>query len=168
MAKNTKIITDQIFKAYLNCKHKSYLKLQNRIGQKSDYEKLQEQLDVKYQLEAQTKLVSNYAKNDVLHLSYPTLDKLSLGKGLILDMSISMNGLQASFDALKKCSENSKLGSFSYEPVSFCRHQKIKRIDKLFLIFECVVLNCLQGVMPQKGFLILKCARNNTTCTWIP
>lgn len=89
-----------------------------------------------------------------LSQSHLTFGKLNLGKDLILDTVISGDGLQSSYDVLKRCSENSKLGSFSYAPVSFCRHQKIKHIDKLLLTFKCIVLDCLQDVMPKRGFLI--------------
>ena len=140
MAKNKRIITDQIFKAYLNCKYKSYLKFHNHTGHKTDYEILQERLDKKYRLAAQMKLKSHYLKDDVLHISSITLAKLRMGKNVILDTVISGNGLQASYDSLKKCPEGSKVASFSYEPVSFCRHKRISRIDKLLLAFRSVVL----------------------------
>lgn len=154
MAKNKRIITDHIFKAYLNCKYKSYLKLHNHTGHRTNYEILQERLDKKYRLAAQTKLKSHYLKDDVLHLSSITLAKLGMGKNVILDTVISGNGLQASYDSLKKCPEGSKVASFSYEPVSFCRHKRISRIDKLLLAFRSVVLASLQGKMPHSGQLI--------------
>ena len=154
MGRNRKVITEKIFNAYLNCKYKSYLQLHNQIGQRTEYEILQERLDMKYHLEAQAKLKSNYAKDNILRLSHLTLSKLKLGKDLILNTTISVDGLQASYDALKRCPGNSKLGSFSYEPVSFCRNPKITRIAKLSLTFKGVMLECLQGVMPKRGFLI--------------
>ena len=154
MAKNKRIITDHIFKAYLNCKYKSYLKLHNHTGHKTDYEILQERLGKKYRLAAQMKLKSNYLKDDVLHISSLTLAKLRMGKNMILDTVISGNGLQASYDSLKKCPEGSQVASFSYEPVSFCRHKRISRIDKLLLAFRSVVLASLQGKAPHRGQLI--------------
>ena len=32
------IITDEIFLSYLNCKHKSFLKLHGQVGSKTDFE----------------------------------------------------------------------------------------------------------------------------------
>ena len=154
MGKNRQAITDHILKAYLNCKYKSYLKLHNHTGHRTDYEILQDRLDKEYRLAAQTKLKSHYLKDDVLHASPLTPAQLRLGKNVILDTVISGNGLQASYDALKKRSEGSKVASFSYEPVSFCRHKRISRIDKVLLAFKSVILTSLQGKMPDRGQLI--------------
>jgi len=154
MGKSMMVIKDQIFEAYLNCKYKSYLKLHNQTGQKTEYEILNEHLDKKYHLEAQARLEFHYANENILRPSHLTLDKLNLGKDLILNTKIFKDGFHVSYDALKKCVKSPKFGLISYEPVIFCRHEKIKRIDNLTLTFKAILLDRLQGVMPKRGFLI--------------
>ena len=78
------IITDEIFLSYLNCKHKSFLKLHGHVGSKTDIEKHQNKLDSEFSLQAQLKLYSSIASNDVLSMEILIKKKIAHGNCLIL------------------------------------------------------------------------------------
>jgi predicted RecB family nuclease len=144
------IITDKIFKAYLNCNYKSYLKLHRHNGEKTDYEKLQNRLDTKFHLDALTNLQTTFPNDTISSTPVVTPLILQMGTHLLADTTIKVNGLQSSFDALIRFSQDSCL----YEPVLYYRPQKITRIQKLLITYKALVLGQLQGEIPTYGHVI--------------
>jgi predicted RecB family nuclease len=148
------VITEDVFTAYLHCKYKSYLKLHHHTGRKNDYETMQARLDNAFRQEALRKLRASYPEGDVLHLPCLTHSALRRGKALILDTQVELNGLQSSFDGLKRCPVESRLGPFHYQPILFCRHRVLNRYDLLLITFRALVIGGLQGRMPMHGQII--------------
>jgi len=142
-------ITDHIFLCYLNCKHKSFMKLHGQIGKKTTYENLQNRLLSKFRLQAQSKLCSDFDAHDILSIENLTPKELKFGKPLIINTAIEVDNLYCTFDALKKISldsnsTHSECSSFQYVPVLYLRDQQISTKDKVLLAFKAYVLSRLQ------------------------
>lgn len=147
-------ITDDIFQAYLHCRHKSYLMLQGQDGRKSDYGKMQDRRLREFQCEARMGLSSEYQQTDILSVPLATIEQLSLGRPLVLDSLIGSGDLVSHPDALERRRGDSALGSFHYEPVIFLPYQTLVRTHRLVLGLGAVVLSRTQGASPKYGRII--------------
>lgn len=146
----TRHISDQIIEAYLDCRYKSYLKLHNNDGEKTDYENLQYRLDKRYQKEATGRLESDYLGKSVLFGAQLGPATLSGSNAIIFNASAEIDGLVTSFDAAKRSSEESN----RYDPILYCRFPKITVRHKTLLAYKAIILCRLQRLCPDRGFII--------------
>ncbi|MCK5280382.1 MAG: hypothetical protein KAK04_17630, partial [Cyclobacteriaceae bacterium] len=150
MPSKEKIISDDIFKAYLNCQYKSYLKLYNNAGQKTEFEESQEHLNQKYRSEAIIKLKNDYPENTIFTI--PELNRSIFKKrgGLIGGKFVKIENFQSSFDALFL----SPGDSINYTPVLSSRYPKLDSKIKHRLAFNALVIGRLQEITPTHGYII--------------
>lgn len=149
---NNVIINTKTFEDYLDCKYKLYLKLLDKKSSYSEFINFQNQLNKKYLVQAIKKLQNNFLKKETSYTPILTYSTLQNEKSLILNTTIKIDNFEASFDALKQ--NKSKYEQDYYEPLLICRHQNIKKLDKLLLAFKAMVLGKLQGEIPKRGQII--------------
>lgn len=163
MEQKKKLISNEIFEDYLSCEYKAYLKLHDHVGCKTEYETLQRRLDNSFFSKAQIKFKEHFPKRDLLSVPFLKLSDLKKSKALIFETSIELDGLKTFFHVLRRCSGESKLGGFYYEPVQYCRYKKVARLHKLILTYNAVVIGRLQGRLPDRGLIIY--GEKGSTCT---
>jgi len=155
-------ITDEIFESYVNCKYKAYLKFSGKGGNKSDYERLENELQGNFESVATGLLLAPYADDDVFQADLIMLSDLRKGKEVILSANLEYSDLSASFHALVKVSGKSMLGSFHYLPILFSASDEITKVQKLLLAFQAYVIGSVQNQIPLYAQVIYGSAQKRS------
>lgn len=139
-------IKEQLVQSFLQCPYKLHLLLTGAVGQKSDYEILQDDLCRAYLL-------------DLLRIddNQPSIAKSrcsSRGMKLITGIHITYGELSSSFDITAKSDGKSLLGDFHYSPVFVSHKKKILKENKVLLAFRGLILERMQNRSPEYGFII--------------
>ncbi len=128
------ILTSEIFKNYLQCKYKAFLRISGQAGVKSDYENMM----LERGLEFKVKVISKY-----FHISDKSsaISMLSNGCGnststwhkIIIDAKVESGGICSHCNILEKISGKSNLGNFHYAPLLLNENDKLSKENKLLL-----------------------------------
>jgi predicted RecB family nuclease len=148
------IITDQLLIDHLKCRTKSYLHLRGRSGQATDYSALCSRLDARYRASASQWLAAQSATGGVSQFGGSPLQDRATADAIILEATGVADGLEANFDGLQRTPGDSRLGSYHYRPIRFCRHPQPNSAIRLLLAFDALVLGHLQDVRPDIGILL--------------
>jgi predicted RecB family nuclease len=147
------VLSDSLLEDHLKCSSKSYLHLQGRSGRATDYSVLCSQLDACYRAGAEHWLAAQ-STDRVSRFGGSRLQSLTSSDAIILDAVGEADGLETHFDGLQRISSGSRLGTFQYRPIRFCRQVQPNSAIYLLLAFDALVLRHLQGVSPEQGVLI--------------
>jgi predicted RecB family nuclease len=149
------ILTDRLLRDDLECNYKSYLRLQSQSCRASDFSALCSRLDARYRESAFKSLVTQKSAGAVEQFENTRVqDGMVRGDGLILNAVGSSGELTTHFDALERCSGESRLGTHRYRPIRFCRHQRPSSVLRLLLAFDALVLSSLQGANSADGIIV--------------
>jgi len=155
-------ITREVLESYFQCKYKAHLQLAGEQGTKSDYELMQAETRNRVHLGAIDKLVTRYKADDVLEGAALTIRVLKHGVPLLVDASLTDEGLSVKFDALKKEAGPSRLGNFHYIPVLFHETERPGKLQKNLLELLALIIGHFQRRQPSIGVLIYGNACNFT------
>ncbi|MEM9214486.1 MAG: TM0106 family RecB-like putative nuclease [Cyanobacteria bacterium P01_F01_bin.150] len=147
-------ITNELFDAFLFCKYKPYLLLNDVDGQDTEYIQLVSKLNRKFRLEVQQNLKATLRNNSQSKHEVLQPPNLYSGQDLILNISITKNDYHSQIDAVKRVSGKSSLGEFYYEPIMFYREAKTNKKSKLSLTYKAFVLGKIQDKIPDYGTII--------------
>jgi predicted RecB family nuclease len=147
-------LTSSLLEDYLRCESKSYLRLQGRHGQTTDYSVLCAQLDAHHRASALQWLVAQSTTVGVRRFGGLRLQDLATGHAMILDAVAGADGLETHFDGLQREPGDSPLGPYYYRPIRFCRNVQPGSTVHLLLAFDALILGHLQGPCPDDGILI--------------
>ena len=78
-------ISNELFRDFLNCKYKAYLKLSGKCGQKSDYESLDIQLSEEYRRLANDHLLKSRSDTEICKSAPDLLKALRQGHAIVTD-----------------------------------------------------------------------------------
>ena len=154
MATVLRPITDGLLEAFLQCKFKSRLRIQDRAGRISEFESHQIAQDKTYRLLADQRLLALHPGTHAVTAPLADAATLAVGKPLVLALTATGDSLQAHIDAIERIDKPSLLGDFSYQPIQYCREDTISRTARLLLAFRSIVLGEIQGVLPSYGLII--------------
>lgn len=152
-AMGTETINEELFEAFIRCKYKAKLRIAGTVGHQSEFEEHRRRLLSVYRQNAQHKLAGGLDEKETLCTSFDGA-VLSQTHKLILELTLAVDGLAASIDALQRIELPSQPGSFTYIPIEYCREERVGRVAKLMLAFRSIVLHTAQGVLPPYGFVI--------------
>ena len=147
-------ITDEIFKSYLSCQYKAHLKLCGKTGNKTDFEKLSDEIRKALEIEVTQQFLNEYYPVDILQSPSLKITDLRKNKKVILTPHLETDNISTSFFALEKIPNLSKLGPFSYVPIVLSENKKITKEIRLLLTFQAACLEKLQGSTPKIGIII--------------
>lgn len=148
-------ITSDVLESYVFCKYKSYLKLINQQGDKSDYEKILMSLRNDIKRNAIEKIYDQNQENQVVRNVVITTYLLETGRLFLLDGLVEDKGnyISISFDGLKKISGISNLGQFVYIPILFYGGNRVHKEQRLLLELYALFLSQYQAIMPNIGII---------------
>ena len=146
-------ISDDIFTAFLKCKHKAHLKLAGVAGEKGDYERLQLRLAEEYRRRATALLLGADDGPAKVEQSPSLPDAIQQGPAVIVDATTTACGLSSRLDALERVGDTIS-GKRQYAPTLFVHGEKVTREAKLLLAFQGLVLASVQGSEPARGRII--------------
>ena len=114
------VLSDSLLEDHLKCSSKSYLHLQGRSGRATDYSVLCSQLDASYRAGAAHWLAAQ-STDRVSRFGGARLQSLTSSDAIFLDAVGEADGLETHFDGLQRISSGSRLGTYQYRPIRFCR-----------------------------------------------
>jgi predicted RecB family nuclease len=149
------IITREIFRNYLDCKFKAFLKLSPDpdLSKPNQYALLTEELEGQYRTAALQQLFPN-ARQNVEDKPIDKMPPLTAGADVILSARFINQNFNTTVDALEKVNGKSFLGTFHYQPIITLQSSTVSTKDKLALGFLGVVIAASQGRAPQFGKII--------------
>lgn len=115
------MIDNNIFKSYLHCKYKAYLKLGGNNGNRSEYEIIQDEIKSQYKRDALKSVFSAYEE------ATPLNSAIAEGKKVIVGAHISYGNLQSYCDFIERIPGKSDLGAFHYVPVLLVEKDKLSK-----------------------------------------
>ena len=97
---------------------------------------------------------ARYRKDDTL--SAPRLNRSLLNQGysLILDTTVKCDRITCLLHALRRSASTPDGKNPHYEPVLFCRHERVGQTQKMSLAFAAIVVGLFQGRTPEHGSLL--------------
>ena len=130
------------------------LKLQKRRARRTEYDRLQKRLDDRFYALARSCLSERFQKGDVLTVPRLNRSVLSQGYLLLLDTTVTCDRMSCVMHALRRSISTSDEKSTYYEPVLFCRHDRVGQMQKSSLAFAAMVIGLFQGRIPEHGSLL--------------
>lgn len=154
MVSSAPLLTNDVFEAYLQCRCKAVLRLQKRRARRTEYDRLQKRLDDRFHSLARSCISARFQKGDIL--SVPRLSRAVLNQGysLLLDTIIECDSITCVIHALRRSGSTPNAKNPHYEPVLFCRHDRVDQMQKMSLAFAAMVVGLFQGRTPEHGSLL--------------
>jgi predicted RecB family nuclease len=146
-------VTDEIFKAFLECETKALLKCSGEDGRHSALDIWQKYTAEDFKLKCHLHLRSTIGENECLVGVLPGKESEHKYR-FILDCPIQTQEVQSHLHALERLDSSGKTRHSPYVPVRFIPGEKLTRSDKLLLAFDALSLFTFSGKMPLFGKII--------------
>jgi len=148
---SSRIVTAEIFDAFLKCKSKAYFKSSGQIGEPDELVNWRREVRQEFRRSCQLRYRSIF--QDAFDASQPLpLDEVKSGKHHILfDCGIEAGQFQSRIDAVEKVTRLSRMKYRGYIPIRFVPNEKLSRHDKLLLAFDAYTLSLALGTTPTIG-----------------
>ena len=143
-------VINKIFSDFLNCKYKAYLKLTGVVGQKSEYEQLQNRLSNEYRTHACTHFLSTNDISRIPLTDLPLSEFLELRPDVAINITADVLGFTLFLDAVTLNSSSKP----EYIPITFIHKEKLSKEDKLLLAFCGFFLGEKTQCIPVFGRII--------------
>jgi len=147
-------ISNDLFRNFLHCKYKAYLKISGKCGQKSDFEKLDTQLSDEYRLLANDHLLRSRASAEICEQPPDLLKALRHGYAIVTDGLATVDDTSVHFDALLLATTRHASSTPGYIPVFFSHTNKLSKEVGLLVAFCGLALERLQGKPVDQGKVI--------------
>lgn len=152
---NAPPLTNDLFEAYLQCRRKTVLKLQKRRAHRTEYDRLQKKLDNRFHALARSHMSARFPGGDILSAPRLSHSLLEQGHSLLLDTTIVCGRVTCTIHALRRSAPTPRDEKNPYyEPVLFCRHDRVGQMQKMSLSFAATVVGLFQGKTPERGSLL--------------
>jgi len=153
MASSAPLLTNDVFEAYLQCRRKALLRFQKHRARRTEYERLQKRLDDRFHALAKSRISARFRKGDILSVPRLSRSLLDQGYSLILDTTVVCDSVTCVVHALRRSASTPAEENPHYEPVLFCRHDRVGQMQKMSLAFAAMVVGLFQGRTPEHGSL---------------
>jgi predicted RecB family nuclease len=148
------LITVEIFRAFLDCKTKAFLKLSAETEPEFEIIEWKKNQFDDYRRICLTKIREN---NDGIGYSAGTLfpSNSEISKcDFMIDCIWQTYNLQSRIDALEYLASNNKRKKHLFLPIRFVPNEKITNNDRLQLAFDALVISCVYNQTPSLGKII--------------
>jgi hypothetical protein len=146
-------VTDEIFKAFLECETKAFLKFSRLSGTPSDFRDWQCYIAEGFKQKCSLHLRSGLGDGEFFVGTLPEKEAEHKYR-LVLDSPIQTHEMQSNLHALERLDSSGKTRHSPYVPVRFIPGEKLIRHDKLLLAFDALSLFTFSGKMPPFGKII--------------
>jgi len=148
------LISEDIFRAFLRCETKSYLKFLGSTGNQREFTDWERNLVEDYKQQCYIQLRSNFREDECL---IGTLLPQALENNmyrLVIDCVVHAQESQSHIHALERLASPGKTKHHTYIPLRFVPSEKITKHDKLLLAFDAFVFSTAFGKAPLFGKII--------------
>lgn len=152
--KMEKKIDDEIIRSFLNCRYKAFLKFNNKVGYKSEYELLEYELSKKCKENFLNKLFVKPDKIQLIKKFEPEKKIKYQVLSYIIEPIIQSNEFLFKFDAIEINPSKDPNEDPLYVPISISPKEKLLNIEKLLLIVKSRLLADLNGKAPEYAKII--------------
>ena len=143
-------ISNDLYRDFLNCKYKAFLKISGKCGQKSDYESLQAALLWDYRRQAEERLLRSLPSTEISTNPPDLLKAIRHGYAVVTDGHATVDDISVHFNALVLAAPRHAC----YIPVLFSVAHKLSQEDRLLAAFCGLALERLQGKPVDQGKVI--------------
>lgn len=148
------LITEEIFRAHLNCETKAYLKSSGAVGEQREFTDWERKLVEDFKRQFCAQLPSTYREGEFFvgdSLSEVIKDSKCR---IAVDCVAQTPELQSHIHILERLASLDKTKQNPYMPVRFVPNEKITKQDKLLLGFDALALSVATGKPPLLGKII--------------
>src|SRR6266849_2573971 len=148
------LISEDIFRAFLRCETKAYLKFLGATGDQREFTDWERNLVEDYKQQCCIQLRSNFREDECL---IGTLLPQALENNmyrLVIDCAVHAQESQAHIHAIERLASPGKTKHNTYIPMRFVPSEKITKYDKFLLAFDALVLSTAFGKAPLFGKII--------------
>ena len=131
----SRLITDDVFLAHLQCPYKAYLKLAGHSGTVSDHERSDKATLETYRSRAIEHILTGTSPNDVTDYEGSSIRSLPAGPAWLLNGMLRSQNTSSHIDVLEKVPRKQ-----AYAPVVFSSWPAISSVDRLLLGFKSLAL----------------------------
>ena len=148
------LITEDIFRAFLKCETKSYLKFSGTVGLQHEFTDWERNLVEDYKQKCCIQLRPNFREDECLVGPSLPQDFQKNKCRLVIDCLVQAQEFQSRIHALERLTSPGKTKHNPYIPIRFVPNEKITKRDKLLLAFDALVLSTASGGKPLFGKII--------------
>lgn len=149
-----RLITEEIFQAFLKCKTKSHLKASGAVGPECEFADWQRRLLEDFKRKCCIQLRSNLREDECLTATFPPEGLENSKYRLVIDCIVQAQEIQSHIHALERVPSPAKTKHNPYIPIRFVPSEKITQHDKLLIAFDALALFTASGKMPLFGKII--------------
>jgi predicted RecB family nuclease len=156
MLENSRVITDELFEAFLQCKYKARLRTLGRTGQPADFEKHRTSQAQAHRALVQAKLFPLPEATPRPEALPALRDAATLKQGQtrLQNVRVQSANLSARIDVIERVDVPSALGCFSYRAIQYVREPNPPVSARLLLAYRSILLGEIQGRLPSSGVMI--------------
>ena len=147
-------LSADIFRDFLHCQLKAYLRVSGTSGKRSNYQTLEDALDRDYHSRAKEHLLASHASNTSVEMPPSLTQAMQQGHGLILDATVASDRFTIRFDALVRAAAHAPASAPIYYPVLFLHRERPTKDDRLLLAFQALAVKDLTRHIPEIGVIL--------------
>jgi len=149
-----KVINDDVIHSFLNCSYKGFLKYNNEVGNKTDYELLEYELLKINKRNYFNKLREKSNEIQILEGSKAKNKIQSQKLTYLIEPIFQSNKFLINFDAIEINPIQDSNVNPSYTAISISPKEIILKVEKLLLIMKCLLLESSYDIIPKYGKII--------------
>ncbi|MDQ3257211.1 MAG: IS66 family transposase [Acidobacteriota bacterium] len=149
-----RLITEEIFQAFLKCETKSHLQAPGAVGTECEFADWQRCLVEDFKRKGCIQLRSNLREDECLSGTFPSEGLESSKYCLVTDCVVQVQEIQSHIHALERLPSAAKTKHSPYIPIRFVPSEKITSHDKLLIAFDALAMFTASGKMPLFGKII--------------
>ena len=148
------MINNEIIESFLNCHYKAYLKSDNKVGNKTEFENLESDLLKINRKQYFDSICSKYGKDQILrNFDFKKKNQIK-NKCYYIEPLLIRKQFNIRFDALEVILDKSFPNKISYIPISVSPKENILKTEKLSLSIKYFVLKEFYNFTPEHGRII--------------
>src|SRR5947209_8634263 len=140
-------VTDEIFKAFLECETKALLKFSGEDERHAAIGDWQKNIAEDFKQKCHLRLRSSLGENTYLVGSLPEKEAEHRYR-FVFDCPIQTHEMESHLHALERLDSSARTKHSPYIPIQFISSEKLTRHDKLLLAFDALALYTASGKMP--------------------
>jgi predicted RecB family nuclease len=147
------LISNEVIESFLKCKYKAYLKSNNTIGLKTEYELLEQELHHEYK----TKFYNNIRVNSDIPILpiWNFREKAQVNMPTyVFDPRLQSKEFDIGFEALELSPNESSPTKLNYIPISISAKEEIAKPEKVLLTVKCLIITQLRKLSFEYGKII--------------
>jgi len=148
------LISDEIFRAFLDCETKSYLKFSGQPEQENEYTTWKQSRLETYKRKCTEKIKLAHKETECLSNPGILSNIKKCNYHLIVNCTLKAQNRITHVDALERISASTKGEPSSFFPIRFVPNEKVNKLDKLQVAFDALVLSSASDTMPVFGRII--------------